>query len=331
MLTKRQNLIETIRGGNPDRYVNQYEFMELVRGNPYGAKYPRPAKGEPPVKNGWGVLYAFPEGVPGPFPVHTPEHIVCKDITKWRDYVKAPSVICTPEEWEPYVKQAEAIDRNEVYAAAFVAPGLFEQCHYLLEIQNCLVQMAVEPDYMHELIEYITDWEIELAGEIIKYLKPDALFHHDDWGSSINSFMSPEMFEEYFVPAYKRLYGFYKANGVEIIVHHSDSYAANLVPHMIDIGIDIWQGATSSNNIPEVLAKHGGPITIMGGIDNGIIDRADWTQEHIDSVVEDVCRQNGTKFFIPCNVMGGPEAIYPGVYEASTAAIKKANDKLFNK
>ena len=25
MLTKRQNLMETIRGGNPDRFVNQYE------------------------------------------------------------------------------------------------------------------------------------------------------------------------------------------------------------------------------------------------------------------------------------------------------------------
>ena len=25
MLTKRQNMLETVRGGKPDRYVNQYE------------------------------------------------------------------------------------------------------------------------------------------------------------------------------------------------------------------------------------------------------------------------------------------------------------------
>ena len=25
-------------------------------------------------------------------------------------------------------------------------------------------------------------------------------------------------------------------------MHHSDSYAANLVPFMIEMGIDIWQG-----------------------------------------------------------------------------------------
>ena len=30
MLTKRENLLETIKGGNPDRFVNQYEFMDII-------------------------------------------------------------------------------------------------------------------------------------------------------------------------------------------------------------------------------------------------------------------------------------------------------------
>jgi hypothetical protein len=30
MLTKRENLLETIRGGNPDRFVNGYEPFELI-------------------------------------------------------------------------------------------------------------------------------------------------------------------------------------------------------------------------------------------------------------------------------------------------------------
>ena len=34
MLTKRQNLSETITGGHPDRYVNQYEALGIVLGNP---------------------------------------------------------------------------------------------------------------------------------------------------------------------------------------------------------------------------------------------------------------------------------------------------------
>ena len=37
MLTARQNFIEAITGGNPDRFVNQYEALGLIVANPIGA------------------------------------------------------------------------------------------------------------------------------------------------------------------------------------------------------------------------------------------------------------------------------------------------------
>lgn len=39
MLTKRQNLIETIRGGNPDRFVKQYEFLNMIMEIPLGVEF----------------------------------------------------------------------------------------------------------------------------------------------------------------------------------------------------------------------------------------------------------------------------------------------------
>ena len=325
MLTKKQNLLETIHGGNPDRYVNQYEALALVYGTPYTVRNPMPQKGGPNVKNAWGVTISFPEGMPGPFPVHDTEHIVCKDLTNWRDYVKAPNVIFSEEEWEPFIKEVEKIDRKEYFVAPFIAPGIFEQCHYLQEIQNCYE----EPEAMHELVDYITEWELQYAAEICKYLKPDAIFHHDDWGTQQSSFMSAEMFEEYFEPAYKKVYGYYKEHGVKLIIHHSDSFAANLVPAMIRMGIDIWQGTMSTNNIPELVEKYGGQITFMGGIDSGKVDRKDWTRESIAKVVEEACQSNGTRFYIPCNTMGGPESIYPGVYDTISEEIARVSKQYF--
>ena len=61
------------------------------------------------------------------------------------------------------------------------------------------------------------------------------------------------------------MYKFWKDNGVELIVHHSDSYAATYVPLMIEMGIDIWQGAMSTNNIPKLIERYGKQITFMGG------------------------------------------------------------------
>lgn len=329
MLTKKQNLLETIHGGNPDRYVNQYEALALVYGTPYTVRNPMPQKGGPNVKNAWGVTISFPEGMPGPFPVHDTEHIVCKDLTNWRDYVKAPNVIFSEEEWEPFIKEVEKIDRKEYFVAPFIAPGIFEQCHYLQEIQNCMMNFYEEPEAMHELVDYITEWELQYAAEICKCLKPDAIFHHDDWGTQQSSFMSAEMFEEYFEPAYKKVYGYYKEHGVKLIIHHSDSFAANLVPAMIRMGIDIWQGTMSTNNIPELVEKYGGQITFMGGIDSGKVDRKDWTRESIAKVVEEACQSNGTRFYIPCNTMGGPESIYPGVYDTISEEIARVSKQYF--
>jgi uroporphyrinogen-III decarboxylase len=321
-------MLETIRGGKPDRYVKGYEALALVY-TPLLTTGQSVVKGGAPVKNKWGVTIAFPDNAPGPFPVHDAEHIVIKDIDNWKDYVTPPSVIFTEAEWAPIVAQVAAIDRNEYFVAPFVAPGIFEQCHYLLEITNCLTAFYTNPDEMHEIIDMIADWEVKYAEQIIKYIKPDALFHHDDWGSQLSSFISPAMFEEFILPAYKKVYGYYKAHGVEIIVHHSDSYGENLVPFMIDMGMDVWQGVMSTNNIPEIIKKYGGKITLMGGIDNGKVDREDWTKAAIHEEVFRACRDYGTKFYIPCTTMGDPASIYPGVYDAVMDEIDKATKELF--
>lgn len=60
MLTKRQNLIETMKGGNPDRFVNQYEAFGLVMGSPFGKRNPNPKYGETNIVNAWGVTKSFP-------------------------------------------------------------------------------------------------------------------------------------------------------------------------------------------------------------------------------------------------------------------------------
>ncbi|NLT32928.1 MAG: uroporphyrinogen decarboxylase [Acidobacteria bacterium] len=328
MLTKRQNMVETMKGGRPDRFVKGYEALALVM-TPFALSNMRPVKGAPPLKNKWGVTFCFPDNAPGPFPVHDAEHVVIKDIEHWRDYVTVPDPVMPAEAWEETIRQVEAIDRNEYFVAPFVAPGVFEQSHYLLEIANCLTAFYTNPDELHEIYDMITEFELRYAEDICRHIKPDALFHHDDWGSQTSSFISPAMFEEFLLPCYKQIYGYYKSQGVECIVHHSDSYGENLVPYMVEMGMDVWQGAMSTNNIPKILADYGGKLTIMGGIDNGKVDREDWTRDLIRKETFRACREYGTKYYIPCTTMGDPTSIFPGVYEAVMEEIDNASAEMF--
>ena len=329
MLTKRQNLLETIRGGNPDRFVKQYEAFAMQVPNGFSIHNPAPKPGQMNVVNAWGVTRSWPAGMPGAFPVHTPDKIVIQDIEEWQKYLKVPQVKYDAKVWEPFIAAAEAVDRNEYFVTSAVFPGIFEMSHYLTEIQNCLMAFYEYPDEMEGIISAITDFEMELAAEICKYIKPDALFHHDDWGSQISTFLSPAMFREFIKPAYEKVYGYYKSHGVELIVHHSDSYAATLVPDMIDMGIDIWQGVMTSNDIPALIKQYGGQISFMGGIDSASIDFEGWTEENIAKHVDNACREFGKHYFIPGASQGLAVSSFPGVYEATDRQIELASQRYF--
>ena len=114
-----------------------------------------------------------------------------------------------------------------------------------------------------------------------------------------------------------------------MIVHHSDSYAATLVPYMIEMGIDIWQGVMTSNNIPELIQKYGGKISFMGGIDSARVDHPGWTREEVHTEVEKACRECGKHYFIPSASQGLPISTFPGVYEALTEEIDAISKIMF--
>ena len=328
MLSPKQNFYEAAKGLNPDRYVNQYEAIRLVLHAAYFHN-PSPKYGEENVVNAWGVTNSYPLGTPGGFPVHTPDKIVIKDIEHWQDYVHAPGLDFPDEEWAMCKASLDKVSDDLAYKAPFVAPGIFEQCHHLGEMTRTMENLMLYEDEMHDLIKYLTEYELRLAEKICEKLQPNALFHHDDWGSRTSTFMSPSMFEDFFVEPYKQVYGYYKSHGCELIIHHSDSYGATLVPSMIEMGIDVWQGCMSSSNLPELTKKYAGQIAFMGGFDGADFDTEDWTKEGIKQKVYAMLDQCTPKAYIPCIAQGGPGSIYDGVYDAITEAIDDYNVEKF--
>lgn len=53
MLTPKQNMLEVIKGGNPDRFVNQYEAVQLLF-HPFMFTNPLLQPGQENVVNAWG-------------------------------------------------------------------------------------------------------------------------------------------------------------------------------------------------------------------------------------------------------------------------------------
>ena len=329
MLTAKENMRQTLIGGKPDRIVNQFEALQFAV-HPFMMLDPEAKKGGPNVVNSWGVTRSFPENVPGAFPVHTPETIVCKDIEHWQDYVHAPSLKFPEELWAQCKETLyDPIDRDKAFATTLVVGGLFEMSHHLQGIEEALMNYLLYPDEMHDLIKYLADFELEMAEGICSHLHPEVIFHHDDWGSEANSFLPTHVFEDFFIEPYQQIYKYYKDHGVEFIIHHSDSYGVNLLPAMIEMGIDVWQGCMESNNNAELLKEYRGKIGFMGDIDNKSIDFTGWTQDDANRVARRAIERCQGQGFIPCITQGGPGSVFPGTYQALIDAIDDYNTEKF--
>ena len=330
MLTAKENMRQSIiKGGKPDRFVNQYEAVNLMMHPQLMHNGGAPSKGIVNSLNAWGVTMSWPDNVPGAFPVHTEDKIVVKDIEHWQDYVKGPDITYTQEEWAQWGEMYKNARNDKAFTCSFIAPGMFEQVHYLCSMTAALEYYLTYPDEIMDMIKYIKDWELGLAEKICSNLHPEMILHHDDWGSGTNSFLRPSMFEDFFLEPYKEVYKYYHDHGVEFILHHSDSYGANIVPTMIEMGIDVWQGAMEINNVPELVKKYEGQIAFMGNIDNKSCDFTEWTDENNEKVVRRALEGMTPNGYLPCIVQGGPGSVFPGVYLSLCKYIDQVNEERF--
>lgn len=316
MLNPRQNLLETIKpDGKPDRLVKQYEGMAFLPGDPMwtsvrGERHPNMA----PIKDKWGTTIVWPMGAPGAMPLVTNETKVIRDVRNWRNFTKVPDLVadCSDQTlWEPYLEKVAKVDRQTTLVMAWAPTGLFERLHFLMGLEDTLINIMTEPEAMKDLCAAIEEYRYNGMKLICQVAKPDIILSHDDWGSNTNLFMSPAKWREFIKPNYVRVYKYLKEQGV-IIMHHADSFMEQIIEDMVELGIDIWQGVLPQNNIKRLQTQLAGRMTLMGGINSAVVDRPDSSEEEVRDHVRKVCETFGPAgYFIPCITYGAPGTIYP--------------------
>lgn len=326
-MTPKENFLALLKGEKTDAFVNEWEPFGSVFDPLMGASmYAIPGQS---VKDPWGTTIYWGENEPGPMPITTDELKVCPEITEWQDYVKMPAFVDAEYDWTAAKQQADEIHAQGKLTMSLMATGLLEQLHYLMGFEDTLMNLLLEPEAVHELLDYITEFKLKYAKALIENLHPDVILFHDDWGSKTSLFMQPDTWREFFKPRYEKIFGYIKSQGV-IIVHHSDSFCQPIAKDMIDIGMDVWQGVLPQNDIPAIQKETEGKLILMGGIDAAIIDTADWNEETIRTEVQRACAAYAPGgSFIPCLTYGGEGSIYPEVNGIIMDEVRKLNSIYF--
>ena len=186
-MTPRENAMAVYNREQPDYYGDLMDAIVLLP-DPVLMRDIPPQDGKI-HPDSWGVPYVWKPGAPGAHPYITPDNVVIKDIENWDRYVKVPSL--ENLDWGPAQKVAEGVDRKEKFVGIMFGGGLFERSHFLLGMENALMDYLEYPDEMKELLSVIKDFKIAYIRQMAEKVHPDIIFYHDDWGSKQNVFLPP--------------------------------------------------------------------------------------------------------------------------------------------
>ena len=138
----RENAMAIYNRQQPDFYGDLMQAVELI---------PDPVMmGDMPPQDGkehadsWGTIYLFPPGAPGPHPRVNASNAVIKDIEKWEEQLKVPSL--KGLDWTLAEQVASSINRDEKFVCFMFGGGLFERSHHLMGMETALINYLEYPD-----------------------------------------------------------------------------------------------------------------------------------------------------------------------------------------
>lgn len=213
-------------------------------------------------KDIWGVPQQIDDFGTGFMPA--PGKFILSDVTKWRDVVKAPYDY--DYDWAGAAERDLAIqtwDPETQVASMFGAGGAyFLNLAGFMGFEGAMLAMYDQPDALHELLDYICDYDIWVVENICKYYPGiDVMGMGDDNATEINPFVSYEMFKEFLLPRYARLAKVLKDNG-KIVSYHNCGRCEDFMDDMVDIGVQIWNCATPVNDLLAFKEKYNNKIIL---------------------------------------------------------------------
>lgn len=121
----------------------------------------------------------------------------------------------------------------------FIIPNfgfaLFERAWSLRGMEQFMMDMALEPAWSEELLERITEIQVELARKYTA-LGVDGGYFGDDLGAQRGLLFSPETWRKMFKPRMKRMFDVFTGAGLPVILH-SDGDITEIIPDLLEIGL----------------------------------------------------------------------------------------------
>jgi len=225
-----------------------------------------------------------------------------------------------------FTKTLEMIDQANEKGMAVLSgcwSAFFHVATDFFGMENYFIKMYTHPEIVLAVTDKIVEFYMEaneklfdLAGD-----KIDALFFGNDFGSQLDMLISPDCFNTFVMPYFKKITQQAKKRNYKVVLH-SCGAISRVIPNLIEAGVDIIhpiQAKAQGMDANTLQEKFGEEILFMGGVDMQEL----LTFGTPEQIKEDVKRLKGifgTNFIISPS----HECILPNVSPQNIEALAKA-------
>jgi uroporphyrinogen decarboxylase len=216
----------------------------------------------------------------------TPEHVdfAVKERKDWEELIK-PKLVADRRriDFEAYRKaKKHAAEKQRFFCWSGI--NVFESMHPVCGHENMLMGMALDPDWVRDMVDTYARLTVELMEMLFSEEGyPDGIWFYEDMGYKQHPFMSPRMYREIVQPGHALSVQWCKARGLPVIMH-SCGYVEPLIPGMLEAGIDCLQviEVKAGMDLLKLYKNYGDVLSFMGGIDVRVLynnDKAEIDRE----------------------------------------------------
>ncbi len=137
-------------------------------------------------------------------------------------------------------------------------------------MENYFIKMYTDPEVVKAVTAHVVDYYLAGTERFFKEAgdEVDGFFFGNDFGTQRDIMVSPECFEEFVFPYFKKLTELGHACGKQVMLH-SCGAIVKVIPSLIELGVDALHPlqACATNMNAESLQQFKGQLAFCGGID----------------------------------------------------------------
>ena len=170
-----------------------------------------------------------------------------------------------PEYWEEKVR----LWRQRDYPLSLRMGSVYGWLRNWMGVERISVMLYDDPAWVQEMMDYVVDFCCACSRRVLEEVELDYVLLWEDMAYKTGPLLSPAMFRQFMLEPYRKLTGFIRAHGVELIFVDSDGDSESLLPLWLEGGVNGFYPIERVAGMDAVRLRQrfGRQLRLMGGID----------------------------------------------------------------